>query len=845
VKLSASSKLTSSSAKAVLTFTAANDQQGTPQPWIVIGSADSSRVELYQAHASLAAAESLAANNFEYKIEAGADKATLWVDFSDADGFLTTTLGSTKPQNIELPATIGWSSRTGFTISGQTQLSATIPVRITIANALRVDTASIGLVAGGDPSTAALQLGFSGSLALGPIDASIDNVGVQVQLRNDTSGGGNLGDLDFQFGFKSPSGVALALDAGVVAGSGFLSFDAQKGQYTGAIQLELGTLSLAAIGLLTTKLRDGSPILNSDGTPGYSLLIIITATFPPIQVGFGFALDGVGGLLGLNRTMNVDALRAGVRNRAVDSTLMPADPLHNASQIVTGLGNMFPVAMGRFLVGPLARLSWGTPPLMVLDLAILVEVPEPMKVAILGRIRVALPEDNDIAIVLIRLDVLGVLDFDQGTVSIDATIYDSTIAGFALSGDMALRAGWKNNPQFALSLGGFNPGYEVPPGFPSLRRLALSLSSGDNPRIRFETYLAVTSNTMQCGARVDLHAAAEGFAIDGMLAFDALIHINPFGLVVDFGAMVAVTYQGSVIAGVSLWLHVKGPGPWEVSGKARVQVLCFSATVAVGPVTLGQGAPAPSPSAVDVSALLTQAISESANWSALPPPGDAVITLRSRPADNIIRAHPFGSLTFRQRTVPLGVHIEKYGDAPVSGADEFTITSVQLGSKTLSTPPPIMDEFAPGQFLNLSDAEELSQPSFEAFESGFQASFDDTDFDDQGANDAEPLGYQLMLVDQPGVTTSVPPPTPIAPNTMLRMAKTSPAAFAPNPRVATRRFAGAPLGIRVLDHQYAVANALDASSSSALKTAGSWTETAQALRQLSSQSSRKLQVIRI
>jgi hypothetical protein len=193
----------------------------------------------------------------------------------------------------------------------------------------------------------------------------------------------------------------------------------------------------------------------------------------------------------------------------------------------------------------------------------------------------------------------------------------------------------------------------------------------------------------------------------------------------------------------------------------------------------------------------------------------------------------------------LGVHIDKYGDAPVSGADEFTITGVQLGSRTLSQPPPIMDEFAPGQFLNLSDADELSQPSFETFQSGFQASFDDTDIDDEATTDAAPLGYQLILVDQPGVTTSAPPPQPITSDTALRMAKTSPAAFAPNRRVAARRFAGAPLGIQVLNHQYAVADAINASSEPVLPTSRSWTKAAQALRQLSSQSSRKLQVIRI
>jgi len=50
---------------------------------------------------------------------------------------------------------------------------------------------------------------------------------------------------------------------------------------------------LTAFGLLTTKLPDGKD--------GFSLVISILAEFQPIQIGFGFALTGVGGLIGINR----------------------------------------------------------------------------------------------------------------------------------------------------------------------------------------------------------------------------------------------------------------------------------------------------------------------------------------------------------------------------------------------------------------------------------------------------------------------------------------------------------------------------------------------------------------
>ena len=77
---------------------------------------------------------------------------------------------------------------------------------------------------------------------------------------------------------------------------------------------------MKAIGIITTKMPDGST--------GFSLLIIITAEFGTgIQLGFGFTLIGLGGLLGLNRTMSLQPLMEGVRTGAINSIMFPQNPV--------------------------------------------------------------------------------------------------------------------------------------------------------------------------------------------------------------------------------------------------------------------------------------------------------------------------------------------------------------------------------------------------------------------------------------------------------------------------------------------------------------------------------------
>src|SRR5262249_54095892 len=117
--------------------------------------------------------------------------------------------------------------------------------------------------------------------SLGPLTVDVDRIGALLNLRLAKGADAKFGPFDLDLGFKPPSGAGLAIDAGVVVGGGFLYFDPDKGEYAGVAELSIAdVVTVKAIGLITTKMPDGSS--------GFSLLLILTTDFPPIQLGFGF-----------------------------------------------------------------------------------------------------------------------------------------------------------------------------------------------------------------------------------------------------------------------------------------------------------------------------------------------------------------------------------------------------------------------------------------------------------------------------------------------------------------------------------------------------------------------------
>ena len=627
------------------------------------------------------------------------------IDMSEADGFLATVLSGVHVEaGFDLKAT--WAPDTGIHITGGAQLEIDLPLHLSLGP---IDFQTLYLVAGASDAGIPLEISAGLGLTLGPIEASVDRVGVKGLLTFPDHNG-NLGPANLAINFKPPNGLGLAIDAGVVAGGGYILFNPDKGQYAGVLDVALAEIiQVKVIGVLDTILPDGSL--------GFSFLLIITFDFPPIQLGFGFTLNGVGGLGGVNRTMNTDALHAGFRAHTLNNVLFPPDPIANAPQIISSIESFFPPAEGRYLFGPMLEIGWGTPTLITLAVGVILEVPDPIRLVLLGLIDAGLPT-TEAALIELHIDVLGILDFGAKTLSIDGSLYDSRVLIFSLAGDLALRLSWGDNPNFVFSLGGFNPHFNTAGlDVPNLHRLSVSIGDGDNPRISANSYFAVTSNSVQFGANVEAYASAAGFSIHGYLGYDVLIIISPFSFEFDFSAGFDVSFEGTSLCGLQVDGLFSGPLPWHLHGDASINILFFSVSVSLD-LTWGDSTPAVLPQKAVLPDLLP-ALADPRNWSAiLPSNATQAATLSApKPDDKTLRVHPLGVLSVREKVVPLDLQITRYGNATPSDGNYFSISDVQINA-TEEAKQPIQDYFAAGQFLTLSDADKVSAPSFEKYGAG-------------------------------------------------------------------------------------------------------------------------------
>ena len=322
-----------------------------PQPWCIIGDPSSSNLSLGGASVSLGVRGAVATPELVLQLATGTGPAVgqgggnLAVDLSDADGFLQSIIGD-QVINVGFAGGIEWSSVSGFHVTGQASLAATIPVHVTIGNVLSVDTVYLAVTAGGTSQSISVAVALSGSLTLGPVTATADKVGVQLDVSPEPSGSGSLGNWDLQFGFKPPDGLGISVSASsIVEGGGYLSFG--QNQYAGWADLSIDILDLKVYGLLETD-----PV---------SFLLIVQAGFPPIQLGLGFTLNDVGGLVGIDRSMSLDALSAAARQGTLTDTLFLDQPASQAPQLANTINTLFPAQQGHYVFGPMCEIGWGHP----------------------------------------------------------------------------------------------------------------------------------------------------------------------------------------------------------------------------------------------------------------------------------------------------------------------------------------------------------------------------------------------------------------------------------------------------------------------------------------------------
>ncbi|HEY9066583.1 MAG TPA: DUF6603 domain-containing protein, partial [Burkholderiaceae bacterium] len=228
-------------------------------------------------------------HNTQPKVEFDLAESKLVLKVGD-DPFLGAVIGDA----VEVALTFGLIADTagGLRLKDGTGLKATIPLEKIPNSPVQIPFLTFELTKANNLDKIQVELSGSFQVAIGPFSGSIDRLGTLLKL-DDLLAGATLPKFDL----KPPSGAGLAIDAGIVKGGGFLLFDPDRGEYGGILDIRIAQIGVKAIGLLSTK-----------NPGGWSLLLIITAQLPPIQLGFGFTLTGIGGLLGVQHTVSIATL---------------------------------------------------------------------------------------------------------------------------------------------------------------------------------------------------------------------------------------------------------------------------------------------------------------------------------------------------------------------------------------------------------------------------------------------------------------------------------------------------------------------------------------------------------
>lgn len=527
---------------------------------------------------------------------------------------------------------------------------------------------------------------------LGPLQVTIEDVGSWLGYDPTQPEG-----AERFLGLVPPRGMGLVLDAYPVTGGGFLRHEQvapDVERYLGALQVKITEYAVSAFGIYERR-------------PGYtSFVIVLGARFPGIQLGFGISLTGIGGVVGQHRCADTDALRLRLGTGAAGNVLFSDDPVANAPALLDDLDAIFPSARGISIVGPTVQLGWLA--LVRFDLGIIVELPGPSKIVILGSMRAELAAP----VLQVRLDVLGVVDFVHKVVEIDASLVNSKLLEiFDLTGDAAFRLSWGCRPYMMLSIGGFHPQFnpESLP-FPPLERVAAGFDekvAGVRVWLRIEGYLAITPNTFQLGSRAEAGVALGSLRAEGFIAFDALIQFRPFYFAIDIAAGFKIAWRSWSLLSVQVRGSLTGP-PLTLQARFSFEILFFEIsfreTIALGSKQADELQP--------ISSLLDVLLVELEKAENLKALGgdDPEVIVEAGAVDSRALVSPLGKVSWSQRRAPLGLELERFEGVPLS-APQAAI----LHPEPLET---VDDWFSPGTYSELTESEALNQPPFARLQAG-------------------------------------------------------------------------------------------------------------------------------
>lgn len=561
-----------------------------------------------------------------------------------------------------------------------------------------------------DWGTLNLGLGSTFSVNLEAVNFSFENLGLGMNL-NVVKPDFSLGDWDFGFNFKFPEGIGISIDTVAVKGAGMVSYQEDTGELLGVLELDVidkfgvSALLLADLGTLEGHF--------------FSLVAMISARFSPgIPLGMGFSLTAIGGALGLQRMLDRNAITQAVRQGTLDSVFFVENVADHLAEMKQACENIFPSKEGQFFLGLLAQISYE--PVVKCNFGLMLQLPNPVEIIIVGALKVGI-KDTDI----IRINVYfaGGINFEEG-IWFDASIVDSEIVGIKLEGDMSFRLFWGGNTKgFLLSIGGFHPNYTPEEGMlvSDMKRMALKLDYS-LLKVGLEAYLAVTSNSFQIGAHLDICVGWNKFGIRGYAGFDALFQFDPFLFMFSIEAGVSVVCGSWKLLSIDLGLSLSGPAPWNAKGDAKFWFLLIPIEVGFD-ITWGDSKPQLPEKQIKVLPLLEAELQNPSNW--IQGEGglkDREVCLFNSESEEGLAVLPVGNLSFNQSIVPMAEkNLDMCNNAVPTDYNRIRIQYIKIEDDRMDLDDEnLMDnEFAPALYYSMSHREKLKSPSYVSYNSGF------------------------------------------------------------------------------------------------------------------------------
>lgn len=653
------------------------------------------------------------------------------------------------PTRLPFSFSVGWTASRGLFISGGTPLGFTVPTPWLKLLGLRFQHVRLELVPPGGEAGRAIGVDATTTATLDVgqyFHAIVDRIGVRLLLDFN-------GDSDFKADFIAPDAIGLRGGCSTVKGGGMLVLDRDRGEYAGAFEvtvaLEKFELKLQAVVVYSTKVEGVDR----------ALLASLSARGFRLNLGWGFALTGVGGMIGSNFGYDLQPLRDGLRTGVLDHVMFPDDPVRNAPRIFQTLRTVFPTEPGATTAALFFELKW-LDDLARIRLGALARWrpgADDSELVLLGSVDVALPtRPHDV--LRIKADILGVISWTDGlAISVDAHLRDSHLLGIALTGSLALRyRRGGGEPMFLLSIGGFHPQFPLPPAnvVPRLDRVGFRLEKG-NLRLSAELYFALAAATIQFGLRADLVARGLGLRFEATFALDVIVETGTCHYVAELQVRAALKRGSTTLMGVDFHGRLEGTSPSRFSGKVTFKIWFIKKTISVSePLAAGEVPQA----LVDALPLLLGELSQPRNWDgAMPGEGRRLISTDpvTDGAGGVV-VHPLGELGVRQQVLPLKLELDRIGSARPSGERRFVISRLSEIGEDVELED-VTDHFAAAQFLDLDEAAALSQPGFERMPAGVRAR---SDAAAAGTGRRRPVVYETIVIPEDHRPVPTPPRGP-------------------------------------------------------------------------------------